>query len=127
MTQVEKKAQPYRPSIPISENGAVRKSTLELHGTATDPHYGLLSSVGFIPWPRWATTIPLHKTPPFKPIMHLYSRLCQTHFSPSDILLLTQSTFSSVSQAGRFPTHSPLYIRLTNRLSFIPSTCLLYT
>src|SRR5678815_3869685 len=33
------------------------------------------------PWPRWATTIPPHKTPPFIPIMHLYSRLCQTHIS----------------------------------------------
>src|SRR5678815_5184933 len=29
----------------------------------------------------WATTMPPYKTPPFSPIMHLYSRLCQTHIS----------------------------------------------
>src|SRR5678815_5700855 len=46
-----------------------------------DPHYDISSSVGFIPWPRWATTIPPYKTPPFTPIMHLYSRLCQTLIS----------------------------------------------
>src|SRR5678816_1514158 len=61
-------------------------------------------------------------TPSQNPAIHsyyapLFSPLPNSHFSPSDILLLTQSTFSSVSQAGWFPTHSPLYIRLTNRLS----------
>src|SRR5678815_5100273 len=41
MTQVEKKAQPYLPFIPISGNSLQRKSTLEVHGTVTDPHYGI--------------------------------------------------------------------------------------
>src|SRR5678815_5636346 len=31
------------------------------------------SSVGFIPWPRWATTIPPDNTPPFSPICLLYT------------------------------------------------------
>src|SRR5678816_151586 len=40
-----------------------------------------LVNVGFIPWPRWATTIPPYKTPPFTPIMHLSTHLYQTHIS----------------------------------------------
>src|SRR5678816_3139817 len=40
-----------------------------------------LVNVGFIPFPRWATNIAPHKTPPFTPVMHLSFRLCQTHIS----------------------------------------------
>src|SRR5678815_4224896 len=76
MTQVEKKARPYRPlyKIALSENSSQsEKSTLGLHECAGHSLWHLVN-VGFIPWPK-PVIIPLTKTPPFTPIMHHYSRL----------------------------------------------------
>src|SRR5678816_2053836 len=88
MTQVEKKAWPYHPIY-----------------TFTGPRWTLgaslwhLVNVGFIPWPRWATTIPPHKPPPIHSYYApFFSPLPNSHFSPTGIPLLTQSTFSSISQ-----------------------------
>src|SRR5678815_4235497 len=103
-----------------------RKPSQKIHPRASrdrdEPHYGISSSVGFIPWPRWATTIYPHKTPPFTPIMHPCSRLRQTHISLLQTFVYGLNPLSFGLPAGRFITYSPLYIRLTNRLSFILST-----
>src|SRR5678815_3828917 len=98
MTQVEKKAQPYLPFIPISGNSPHRKSTLELHGTAMDPHYGIS--------PMWGSSLGPSGPQPYtctKPchlllLCTFFSPLTNSHFTLPDTLLLTQSTFSSVSQ-----------------------------
>src|SRR5678815_5501757 len=122
MTQVEKKAQPYLPFIPISGNSLQRKSTLEVHGTVTDPHYGISPMWGSSLGPGGPQPYTLTKPCHLLLLCTFFSPLSNSHFTPPDILLLTQSTFFSVPPASRFPTHSPLYIRLTNRLSSIPST-----
>src|SRR5678816_2854641 len=98
MTQVEKKAQPYLPFIPISGNSPHRKSTLELHGTATDSHYGIS--------PMWGSSLGLGGPQPYTLTKHchllllctFFSPLPNSHFTSLDILLMTQSTFTSVSQ-----------------------------
>src|SRR5678816_2292501 len=65
-------------------------------------------------------------TPSQNPAIHSYyapffSPLPNSYFSPSGIPLLTLQFFFGL-QAGRFLTHSLLYICLTNRLSSILST-----
>src|SRR5678815_4607053 len=98
MTQVEKKAQPYLPFIPISGNSPHRKSTIELHGTATDltiasRQCGVhpLTQVGHNHTPSQNPAIQSYYAPFFSPLPN-------SHFTPKDILSLTQFTFSSVSQ-----------------------------
>src|SRR5678816_248207 len=80
MTQVEKKAQPYLPFIPISGNSPHRKSTLEVHGTTTDPHYGIS--------PMWGSSLGPGGPQPYtltKPchllLLCTFSRPCQAHLS----------------------------------------------
>src|SRR5678815_1563063 len=71
-----------------------------------------IASVGFIPWPRWATTLPPHKTPPFTPIMHLSSRICQTHILSSRHSFTDSIHFFFGLPASRLLTHSLLYLSL---------------
>src|SRR5678815_4850567 len=92
----------------------------KIHPRASRDHDGPslwhFANVGFILWPRWAITIHPHKTLPFTPIIHLSARpQPNSHFTPPDILLLTQSTFSSVSQPDD-SQHTHHY-----------TSCLLYT
>src|SRR5678815_4196169 len=106
MTQVEMKARPYLPLILISGNSPHRKSTLELHGTATDPHYGIspmcCSSFGPGRPQPYTLTKPCH----LLLLCTFFSPLPNSHFTPPTILLLTQSTFPSVSQpVDSQPTH----------------------
>src|SRR5678815_5616977 len=85
MTQVERKPSLTAPFTHISE-------------TATDPHYGISSMWGSSlgpggpqPYPSQNPVILSYCAPSFSPLPN-------SHFSPPDIPLLTQSTFSSVSQ-----------------------------
>src|SRR5678815_4684728 len=98
MTQVEMKARPYLPLILISGNSPHRKSTLELHGTATDPYYGISSVWGSSLGPGGPQPYTLTKPCHLLLLCTFFSPLPNSHFTPPDILLLTQSTFSSVSQ-----------------------------
>src|SRR5678815_2315695 len=125
MTKVENKAQPSAPSVPlISENSSQTEN----------PPYSFMG-------PRRTLTMvnlqckgsSLGQGGP-QPCPHTKPRhsliLC------TFILAFAKITFFSFRHsftdsihflfrlsAGRFPTHSPLYIRLTNRLSFILSSC----
>src|SRR5678816_468309 len=98
ITQVEKKAQPYLPFIPISGNLPHRKSTLELHGTATDPNYGISPMWGSSLGPGVLQPYPLTKPCHLLLLCTFFSPLPNSHFTPPEILLMTQSTFSSVTQ-----------------------------
>src|SRR5678815_5745649 len=124
MTKVEKKAQPYPPpSVPLiskdssqSENppysftGLRRTLTMvnrQCKASSLDPG-------GPQPYPL---TIPRHSLLLFTFIL-ASAKLTFLSFKHS----FTDSIhFFFGLPAGRFPTHSPLYIRLTNRLSFILS------
>src|SRR5678816_2820259 len=109
--------------LPLSESPSQsEKSTLGLQGTATDPHCGISSMWGSSPGQNqqpYPLTKPRHS--------HL---LCTFLLYSAKLTFLSSSHSFTYSihfffglPAGRFPTHSPLYTRLTNRLSFILSTC----
>src|SRR5678815_2372178 len=110
MTQVEKKAQPYLPFIPISGNSPHRKSTIELHGTATDPHYGIS--------PMWGSSLGPGGPQPYTLTKSCHSLLlCTFLLAPANLTFHSPRHFFADSiyfffglPASRFPTHSPLYI-----------------
>src|SRR5678815_1009243 len=122
MAQVEKNDQPYLPFIPISGNSPHRKSTLELHGNTTDPQYGIS--------PMWGSSLgpggPQPYTPSQNPAIYSYYALflapAKLTFHSSRYSFADSIHFFFGLKASRFPTHSPLYIHLINRLSSILST-----
>src|SRR5678815_3638927 len=121
MTQVEKKAQPYLPFIPISGNSPHRKSTIELHGTATDLTMAS-RQCGVHPLAQ----VGHNHTPSQNPAIYSYYALflapAKLTFHSSRHSFADSIHFFFGLPASRFPTHSPLYTHLTNRLSSILST-----
>src|SRR5678815_1608708 len=110
MTQVGKKPSLIAPFIPISENSSQSENPpKELHGTATDPHYGV-SSV-------WGSSLGSGEPQPYPLTRPRHSLLLNTFLLASAKLtfLSSRHTFTYSIHfffglpAGLFPTHPPLY------------------
>src|SRR5678815_3055762 len=107
MTQVEKKAQPYRPTLyQFVRTRRNQKSTLKLHVTATDPQYGI-SSV-------WGSSLSPCGPQPYPLTKPHYSLLLCTFLLVSAKFTFLSSRHSFTDSihfffglsVGRFPKHT---------------------